>query len=100
MTRRYNPADTSGLFRDIPAAKMGAHPEGEYVTFRDHRALESRYRKLQGDLAECYRLSGADPDGDSDEHLARYAVAEVRRWRREFDRLQARVVELEGKLRP
>lgn len=57
---------------------------------------------LIGQLAECYRLSGADPDGDSDAHLAPYAVQEVRRLREESDadnkQLDAKVTRLRDAL--
>lgn len=39
----------------------------------------------QAQLAECFRLTGADPDGASDEHLAGYAIQEVARLRQEAD---------------
>ena len=39
------------------------------------------------DLAECYRLSGADPDGNEDWRLAPYAVEAVRELREDYDRL-------------
>ncbi len=41
---------------------------------------------LQAQLAECYRLSGADPDGNEDWRLAEHAVAEVKRLREESDK--------------
>lgn len=40
-------------------------------------------------LAECYRLTGADPDGNEDWRLAEDAVKEVRRLRHEVERLEA-----------
>lgn len=40
-------------------------------------------------LAECYRLTGADPDGDEDWRLAPHAVAEVKRLREESDAAHA-----------
>lgn len=46
------------------------------------RARADRYAES---LAECYRLTGADPDGNDDRALARYAVEEVGRLRREAD---------------
>jgi len=49
-----------------------------------HDALEQAQRSL----AECYRLSGADPDGNEDWRLARDAVVEVQRLRREYDEAQ------------
>lgn len=48
--------------------------------------------QLQTDLAECYRLSGADPDGNEDWRLAPYAVQEVRRLRAESDKADAEVL--------
>ena len=38
-------------------------------------------------LAECYRLSGADPDGDEDWRLAPFAVAAVKQLRADHDEL-------------
>jgi len=43
--------------------------------------------RLISNLAECYRLSGADPDGNEDWRLAIRAVEEVRRMRQEYDSL-------------
>jgi chromosome segregation ATPase len=37
------------------------------------------------DLAECFRLSGADPDGNEDWRLARGAVDAVRELRKDYD---------------
>jgi hypothetical protein len=48
-----------------------------------------RIKWLESQLAECYRLTGADPDGDSDACLAEFAVDEVRRMREENDRIEA-----------
>ncbi len=39
----------------------------------------------EGRLAECFRLTGGDPDGNEDWRLASDAVAEVRRLRKESD---------------
>lgn len=47
--------------------------------------LRLEQRNLVGMLAECYRLTGADPDGNEDWRLAPHAVAEVRRMRAEHD---------------
>lgn len=43
---------------------------------------------LEKQLAECYRLTGADPDGNEDWRLAEQAVSEVKRLREEFDELE------------
>jgi hypothetical protein len=45
----------------------------------------------QQQLAECYRLTGADPDGNTDAALAPFAVSEVKRLRVELDEETDRV---------
>lgn len=55
---------------------------------RERDAALARAKRAEADLAECYRLTGADPDGDDDAHLARYAAAEVRRMRTELDEVE------------
>lgn len=47
--------------------------------------------ELKAQLAECYKLSGADPDGDTDAHLAKYAVQEVRTMRERYDEMEAQL---------
>jgi hypothetical protein len=47
--------------------------------------IEQALRDATSQLAECYRLSGADPDGDPDWMLAKDAVVEVKRMRAELD---------------
>lgn len=44
--------------------------------------------RLEHDLAECYKLTGADPDGNEDWRLAPRAVEAVREFRQEFDKMQ------------
>lgn len=46
---------------------------------------QAKIERLNGQLAECYRLSGADPDGNKDWRLAPRAVTEVKRLREESD---------------
>ena len=49
--------------------------------------LCDRVKQLEGWLAECYRLTGADPDGNEDWRLAdSRAVEEVRELREDCDR--------------
>jgi predicted nucleic acid-binding Zn-ribbon protein len=52
------------------------------------------------ELAEIYRLTGADPDGDEDWRLARMALAEMRRYRAETDaeaeRMDAEIATITG----
>jgi hypothetical protein len=59
--------------------------------------LDEQRQAFEKDLAECYRLSGADPDGDEDCKLAPHAVTEVKRMREEFDTAQAENEELQSK---
>ena len=59
----------------------------------DRNALADRLDQVRHDeiadlkrqLAECFRLSGADPDGNEDWRLAPRAVEEVRRLRSDYD---------------
>jgi len=53
---------------------------------------DQRIEELQKDLAECFRLSGADPDGNEDWRLAPDAVQEVRRLREESDAADSQVL--------
>lgn len=61
-------------------------------------AQDTQIASLTSQLAECYRLSGADEDGNEDWRLALHAVAEVKRMREESDAelasLNAQVEEL------
>ena len=45
----------------------------------------AKLNEMEASLAECYRLTGADPDGDPDHWLAPHAVREVKRLREERD---------------
>src|SRR5271154_388847 len=47
--------------------------------------LKAQIAALTVQLAECYHLSGADPDGAEDWRLAPHAVTEVRRLREESE---------------
>ena len=49
------------------------------------RSCHDEIADLKRQLAECFRLSGADPDGDEDWRLAPRAVEEVRRLRSDYD---------------
>lgn len=58
------------------------------ITLADNVLLkqkDAQIDRLTADLAECYRLSGADPDGNEDWRLALRAVEEVRRLRADYD---------------
>ena len=61
----------------------------------------TRAEKAEAQLAECYRLTGSDPDGDPDSMLARHAVQAVRELREENERvgeLEDRAVRAEAQL--
>ena len=66
--------------------------------------LRQRIAALEADLAECYRLTGADPDGNEDWRLAPQAVREVTRLRQESDAAERRIAEtvawLESQVKP
>ena len=49
--------------------------------------------RLLAIAGECYRWTGADPDGDDDAHLAEHAVAAVRELRETTD---AEIAKLES----
>lgn len=57
----------------------------------DHAAIVAR---LQHDLAECFKWSGADSDGNEDWRLAPRAVEEVKRLRADYDAESATVARL------
>lgn len=48
-------------------------------------AMRRHISGLEQILAEIYRVTGADPDGNEPRHLAPYALAEVRRLRADCD---------------
>lgn len=56
--------------------------------------LQTEGCKRDAALAECYRLTGADPDGNEDWRLAPDAVGEVRRLRAEYDEACRELLEL------
>jgi hypothetical protein len=69
------------------AAWSGPQAEALNAWNEARKALrpETPPRDAISQLAECYRLSGADPDGDPDWMLAKDAVVEVKRMRAELD---------------
>lgn len=50
-----------------------------------YRREKERADKAIADLAECFRLTGADPDGNEDWRLSERAVAEVAQLRKDSD---------------
>ena len=71
----------------------------------DVPALVAEVERLHFLLAECYRATGADPDGNDDAMLARHALVKVKMLREEADSegaradaAEARVAELERDL--
>jgi ribulose bisphosphate carboxylase small subunit len=71
---------------------------GKLLSIKAVEEIISEIERLQHDLAECYRLSGADPDGDDDWRLAERAVTEVKRMRGEYDAANDALVEAERQL--
>lgn len=59
---------------------------------------DERIAELESWLAECYRQSGADPDGNEDWRLAHQAVGEVTHMRVELDEADERNAKLEDAL--
>lgn len=55
-------------------------------------------KRLKGQLAECFRLTGADPDGNEDWRLAEDAVDEVKGLRADHDQLGEEIEALRDKL--
>lgn len=51
-------------------------------------AANARAEKAERDLAECFRQSGADTDGDEDWRIAKDAVQEVTRMREDWDKCE------------
>ena len=49
--------------------------------------LKAEVRQLKTMLADCYRATGEDPDGNEDWRLAEHAVSAVLRLRNEADEL-------------
>lgn len=64
-TQTYVPKARLEILREIAQARLG------------------RAQQAEAQLAECYRLSGADPDGDDDSMLAQHAVQAVKELREE-----------------
>lgn len=76
--RREDVSDTAAGQEGPTPAQHGTPPDGWQGTFPTHTAR----------LAECYRLTGADPDGAPDAILALEALDEVRRFRKSYDELE------------
>lgn len=83
-TGEVSPASTAMDVLDqleIPRTREGAILDiGQRVTMLADKFVEGRRA-----AAECYRLTGADPCDGSDAMLAREALDEVRRFRKEYD---------------
>lgn len=98
------PTDFDGyneLYLEIADAVESALLRGEGAPIK-HPTLARIDKELcvqRRALAECYRLTGADPSDGSDAMLAREAVDEVRRFRAEYDELEERLERAEGQLK-
>lgn len=75
---------------------MTDHELGAKIALRDRALADARAQIdiLTRALAECYRLTGADPDGNEDWRLAPQAVREVSRLRDDHDALSQREITL------
>lgn len=62
------------------------------------KELEQQVAERNTWLAECYRQSGADPDGNEDWRLASDTVAEVTRLRNESDDLEQQNEQLQARM--
>ena len=67
--------------------------EGKHVELIPAEEAEG----LRRDLAECYRLSGEDPDGAPDSMIAQHAVEAVRTLREQSDANNLEELELREK---
>lgn len=65
-------------------------------TTHNMKVWHAEATRLRSDLAECYRLTGADPDGNDDWMLATHAVQAVKELRAEVDELEDEVERLEA----
>jgi len=72
---------------ETPACVTRWHRDAEFIAHSrsDVPALVAEVERLRFLLAECYRATGADPDGDDDAMLAGKAVDAVRRLRASAD---------------
>lgn len=60
--------------------KATPSPEHVVMLYADAvAALCDEHERLEKTLADCYRATGADPDGNEDWRLAEHALAEVKR---------------------
>ena len=96
------------VMRNEPCAyKFDRREDAEFAAAArtDVPALVAEVERLHFLLAECYRATGADPDGNDDAMLARHALVKVKMLREEADSegaradaAEARVAELERDL--
>jgi hypothetical protein len=62
---------------------------------KKQQELLDKIKQLESWLAQIYRLTGADPDGNEDWRLAPMVVEEVARMRQELDDTEGRIMEME-----
>ena len=74
----------------------GAFSDWFDIQVERERILLARIAELHKDLADCFRLTGADPDGNEDWRLSRDAVKEVAAMRTDLDLAETRIAELEA----
>ena len=78
-----------GALRDRDALRDEVEEANAELERRQAKVMKLRAEVAERNawLAECFRLSGADPDGNEDWRLAPSAVAEVRELRDEYDQV-------------
>jgi DNA repair exonuclease SbcCD ATPase subunit len=99
--RRVNASDTGNMVLRACSNEGRGNPTDALlaVVLRNAApALLSALEEAESQLAECYRLTGADPDGDEDWRLAPFAVQEVKRFREESDEDEARILALSSQV--
>lgn len=84
-----NAVPYSGEHRLVRGEAVHKTSEIEVLLWIALRAERTKSGGLEAHLAKCYRLFGADPDGNEDWRLAPHAVEEVRRLRQESDKAEA-----------
>ena len=66
-------------------ATEGDRADSAMIVTTELRGMSAEIRRLQGVLADCYRATGADPDGNEDWRLADKALDRVRSLRKVYD---------------
>ena len=76
----------------------GMTKESNQFNYEKRLQAEAALAQREQELAECYRQSGADPDGNDNATLADHAVKEVTQLRRDSDAAEAELAALQTRL--